>query len=124
MKKRNEINSQKQIRNFSESFKRQRVEEYQNHLVTVHEISKAYQVTTTAIYNWIKKYSNALPAGTRQVIELESEARRTLELSKRNEELEKIVGRKQLQIEFLETILKVAGKELKMDLKKNFTGKP
>ena len=111
------------FRVFSESFKRQRVEEYQNHLVTVKEISRAYKVSEPAIYKWISKFSGSLPKGSRQVVELESEARRTLEFSKRTEELEKMLGRKQIEIEFWQRMVKLASKELGTDIKKNFSGK-
>lgn len=110
-------------RTFSEAFKRQRVEEIHHRLASVSEVSKVYKVSTTAIYKWMRKYTPNLPAGVKLVIELESEAKRTLELTRRADELEKIVGRKQLQIDFLEKLVEVAGKQLKVDLKKTFSGK-
>jgi hypothetical protein len=59
-------------------------------------------------------------SGVRQVVELESEAARTIALQKRTEELERIIGQKQLQLDYYEQLISVASKELDVDIKKNF----
>jgi hypothetical protein len=50
---------------------------------------------------------------------MESEQYRSKEL-KEVAELEAAVGRKQLEIDFLNKLIEIAGEELKADLKKNF----
>jgi len=50
---------------------------------------------------------------------MESESRRSKLLLERVAELEGVVGRKQLTIDYLEKLIDIAGKELGYDLKKN-----
>ena len=58
--------------------------------------------------------------GVVQVVQMESESQRTMALLKRVAELERIVGQKQLELDFLEKLVQISSKELKIDLKKNF----
>jgi hypothetical protein len=55
---------------------------------------------------------------------MESEAQKTKLLQQRVAELERIVGQKQIEIDFLNELITVAGAELKVDLKKTFCTKP
>jgi uncharacterized coiled-coil protein SlyX len=54
------------------------------------------------------------------VVEDKSEAYRSNELQKRIKELEAALGRKQMEIDLLNKVLELAGKEQNIDLKKNF----
>ena len=54
------------------------------------------------------------------VVQLESEAQKTEQLLKRVAELERAVGIKQLEIDFLNTLVKVSSEELGVDLRKDF----
>ena len=110
----------KLTRIFSDTFKRRRVEEIENGIVTIHQVSQAYNVSDNAVRKWIRKYSRMIHSGVRQVVELESEAARTIALQKRTEELERIIGQKQLQLDYYEQLISVASKELDVDIKKNF----
>lgn len=110
-------------RKFSNDFKRLRVREIEDGLATVRQISRAYRISSTAVYKWLKKYSSTIQPGERIVVELESEAARTLALQKRNEELERVIGQKQLQIDYYERLIVLASEELSVDIKKNFYGK-
>lgn len=47
--------SERQARHFSESFKRKKVREIEKQQVTVSEICRLYEVSTTAVYKWLKK---------------------------------------------------------------------
>ena len=51
---------------------------------------------------------------------MESEAHKTQCLQAQVAELERIVGQKQLQIDYLEQLIELASKELKVDIRKNF----
>jgi transcription initiation factor TFIIIB Brf1 subunit/transcription initiation factor TFIIB len=53
------------------------------------------------------------------VVEDQSEAYRSQELEKRIKELEAALGRKQMELDLLEKVIELAGKEYKTDLKKN-----
>lgn len=110
----------RQRRVFSDTFKRQKVKEIDRGLVSVPELSKLYDVSRTSIYRWLHKYSINHQKGVVQVVQMESEATKTKELLDRVAELERIVGQKQLQIDYLEKLVEIGSEELQMDLKKNF----
>ncbi|OYT12992.1 MAG: hypothetical protein B6I19_07460 [Bacteroidetes bacterium 4572_114] len=56
----------------------------------------------------------------RLVVENESEGAKTLELLKRVAELERIVGQKQLQIDYLEKSIELGSEEVGFDIKKKY----
>jgi transposase len=107
-------------RNFSEELKRRLVEQIENRLISVTEIHRQYSVSRTAIYAWMEKYSPTYAPGVRQIVELESEALATKQLRERNAELERIIGRKQLEIEVLEAVIEHGSDALGIDLKKKY----
>lgn len=55
---------------------------------------------------------------------MKSEAIKNQELQKRLGDLERIVGQKQLEIDYLNKLLEIGSKELDFDLKKNSSSKP
>lgn len=114
----------KQNRYFSEEFKRQKVKEIDENLLTISEISKEYEVSRTAVYRWVYKYSKRFEQGVSQVVQLESEQEKTKKLKIRLAELERIVGQKQMKIDYLEKMIEIGGKELGIDLKKKFNTPP
>ena len=125
MLKRGKIRSSKKNklrirRIFSDTFKRVRVKEIDQGLVSVTEVSKLYDVSKQSVYRWLHKYSINHQKGATQVVQMESESQRTKALLKRVAELERIVGQKQIQLDFLEKLVEISSKELKIDLKKNF----
>lgn len=108
------------IRTFSESFKRQKVAEIDAGKIKISDIVKEYGVTDTNVRKWLKKYSLTHKPAIKMVVELESEAQKTAQLAKRVAELERIVGVKQLEIDFLNTLVEVSSQELGTDLRKVF----
>lgn len=111
-------------RYFSESFRKKRVQEIENHLVTVAEVSREYKVSRTSIYKWIYKYSRHLKRQTKQVVELKSDTRKISEMKKKIKELERIIGQKQILIDFQKEMIDIAEEEYKVDIKKKFGSKP
>jgi transposase len=111
-------------RYFSDEFKIQKVKEIEQNLISVTQISKEYSVTRWSIYNWIYKYSNHLKKGINQVVQMESEQEKNKKLQQRIAELERIVGQKQIQIDFLEKMIEIGEKELGVDLKKKPSTQP
>jgi transposase-like protein len=107
-------------RYFSEDFKVQKVKEIEQNLIGVSELSRLYNVSGTSIYNWIHKYSLHLKKGVNQVIEMESESRKAKLLQDRLSELERIIGQKQLQIDYLEKVIEFSSEEIGLDIKKKF----
>lgn len=107
-------------RTFSEEFKRQKVEMLINKQISIKDLSELYKVSRQSIYQWLYKYSPHHKKGTVQVVQMESEAEKTRALLQKISELERLVGQKQIQLEYLEKMIELASSELKVDIKKNF----
>lgn len=105
-------------RHFSEEFKRSKIQKLLKKEVTVQQISDLYDVSRSAIYKWLYKYSS-LERGVKHVVEMESEAFKTQQLLHQVAELERIIGQKQLEIDYLNKTLEVASDEVGFDLKKS-----
>lgn len=110
-------------RNFSEEFKRNKVKDLVEKRISVVQMCDFYQITRTTVYKWLYKYSPVHTAGTKMVVQMESEAHKTHQALQRVAELERIVGQKQLEIDFLDKVLEVAGEDLGYDVKKNTVAK-
>lgn len=108
-------------RYFSETFKKEKVIEILSQKITIKELSSLYEIADAVIYRWLKKYSPVKLSGIKIHYEMESEEQKTLFYKEKVAELERMVGCKQIEIEFLNKILELASKELKMDLKKSFS---
>lgn len=118
--KKNAASKLRKQRVFSDTFKRQKVKDLDAGLVSITELSKLYDVSKQSIYRWLHKYSVNHQKGVIQVVQMESEANKTKQLLAQVAELERIVGQKQLQIDYLEKLLELGSEELGVDLKKNF----
>jgi transposase len=110
--------TKRQIRFFSESFRKTKVREFERNLTTVLEVSREYEVSTTAVYNWLYKYSTLRARQLRQIVEPMSDAHKIKELKKKIEELERLVGQKQIQLEFKDKMIEIAEEMYKVDIKK------
>ena len=53
------------------------------------------------------------------VVQMESEAYKTLRLQQQVAELERVIGQKQMEIDFLNKLLEIGSDEMGFDLKKN-----
>lgn len=111
-------------RYFSEDFKRKKVSEIDRNLTTISEISREYQVSNVAVYKWIYKYSRTRKQGLRQIVEARSDTRKILELKEQNKEMERLVGQKQIKIDFLEKLIELAEEKYSIEIKKKFSTKP
>jgi|APMed6443717190_1056831.scaffolds.fasta_scaffold138283_1 transposase-like protein len=109
---------------FSESFKKDRVKEYETGRLTVLEISRLYGIAFQTIYLWIYRYSSYNKKGLRIVESKDSQTQRLKQLQERIQELERLVGQKQIKIEYLEKMIELAQGELGIDIKKNFNHSP
>lgn len=108
---------------FSESLKRQVVKELVSGHSSIKSIMAEHQVSAASVYRWLYLYSpNHKPKCT-LVVQMESEETKKIELQRRIAELERIVGQKQLEIDFLNRLIEVGSKELEFDFKKNFSPK-
>jgi len=114
---------ERQGRYFSEEFKRKKVSEIDRNLVKVSELCRAYQVSKTAIYKWIYRYSRMHKKQERQVVESKSDSKKILALQEQVKELERIIGEKQVKLDFQDKMIELAEQEYKVDIKKKFSGK-
>lgn len=110
-------------RYFSEGFKRKKVEEIEKNVSKVSEICKEYQVSHVAVYKWIYKYSAMRKKGEKQIVESESDTRKLIELKEKIKELERIIGQKQIQLDFKDKMIELAEEEYKVDIKKKLASK-
>ena len=70
------------------------------------------------IYRWIYKYSTFNKKGIRVVEMKKSSTSKFKELEQKVKELERLLGQKQIKIDFLEELIEVAKDELNIDIKK------
>jgi transposase-like protein len=110
----------KKQRVFSEEFKKLRVKEFEKGEFSVLELSKLYGVVHQTVYTWIYKYSTYNRKGLR-IVEMKSSSKtKVKELQDRIKELERVVGQKQLNIDYLEKMIEIAKEELDIDIKKKY----
>lgn len=114
----------KKRRLFSETFKRARVKEYETGKYSVLEMSRLYGIAYQTIYLWIYKYSLYNKKGLKIVEEKDSSLQRVKQLQDRIKELERMLGRKQIKIDYLEKLIEIAKKEMGIDIKKNYDTPP
>lgn len=105
---------------FSEEFKQKKVREIEQKITTIAEVSRQYEVRENSVLRWIKKYSANYKKQIRLIVEPESDTRKILELKARIAELERLVGQKQIQIEFKDKMIELAEEEYSIDIKKKF----
>jgi transposase len=115
--------SLKPRRIFSVEMKREIVKQIEENKIGVSAASREYGVNPSSVYDWLNKYSRTLKRGQVMVVEKESEQRKNEELRAKIAELERIIGRKQMEIDFLNKVIEVGSQEVKVDIKKKFGGK-
>jgi transposase len=110
-------------RYFSEEFKKSKVKELVEKQITVTQLSRLYRVTRPAVYKWLYQYSDHYKQKTTLVVQMESESYKTQRLQQQVAEMERTIGQKQLEIDFLNKLFEIASEEIGYDLKKNFSPK-
>jgi len=116
---------QSSIRNryFSNDIKKKIVRGLEKNLHTVSDVSRTYQVSRTSVYRWIYKYSAMAKKQHKQVVEAKSDTQKIRALEERIKELERIVGQKQLAIDFKEKMIELAEQRYNVDIKKKLGSK-
>jgi transposase len=110
----------RQMRYFSVEFKKQKVREIEGKLCKVRDICREYEVSRTSVSKWLYKYSVMRKKGIKQVIESESDTKKIQYLREQVRELERIIGQKQLLIDFQAKAIEIAEAKYKIDIKKKF----
>ena len=110
-------------RKFSEDFKRTKVKELERNLASISDICKTYTVSRSAVYKWIYKYSIMAKKNLKQVVEAKSDTKKIQMLEERIKELERLVGQKQILLEFKDKMIEIAEKTYGVDIKKKVSTK-
>lgn len=109
---------------YSEEFKKELVSLFESGKFSVFQLEKLYGVRNPTIYRWIYKYSTFNKQGYRVVEMKQSSSNKLKELEQKVKELERLVGQKQIKIDYLEKMIDIAKDELAIDIKKNFNTSP
>lgn len=116
--------TERQRRKFSSNFKKEKVREIELGHSKVSDICKAYQVSDTSVYRWIEKFGSQKYKPERTIVESKSDTKKLLELQKKVAELERLIGQKQITIDFQEKMLDLAEQYYQVDIKKKISGLP
>ena len=107
-------------REFSTEFKHQIVTDFESGKYSVKQLGRLHGIADTVIYRWIYKFSTFNERGSRIIEMKDSSSKRMKEMEARIKELEATVGRKQIQVDYLEKMIEIAKSEMDIDIKKNF----
>jgi transposase-like protein len=113
----------RQLRRFSEDFKKKRVKELEQNIVRVCDICKTYQVSRASVYKWIYKYSVMAQKKHMQIVEPKSDTKKIQMLEERIKELERAVGQKQMMLDFKDKMIEIAEQTYDIDIKKKLASK-
>jgi transposase len=80
-----------------------------------------YKVSEANVYRWLKQYSSMNIPGVTMVVETESKENKLEKLYNRIGELERMLGKKQMEIEFKDKVIELCSEELGYDVKKKAT---
>ena len=116
--------SERRRRHFSDSFKIQKVRELESGKTKVSELCKQYQVSHTNVYRWLRKFGSMKDKKERLIVETDSDTKQLLELKKEIAELERIIGQKQILIDFKDKMIELAEEAYGVDIKKKFSTQP
>lgn len=113
--------AERQRRNFSDSFKIQKVRELETGKTKVSELCKQYEVSDVNVYRWLNKFGTMKDKKERLIVETDSDTKQLLALKKKIAELEQIVGQKQILIDFKDKMIDLAEETYGVDIKKKFS---
>ena len=109
---------------FSEEFKQKKVREIDQKITTIAEVSREYEVRASNVSKWLTQYSPNRMKSVRTIVESESDTRKLFDLQQKIAELERVIGQKQLLIDFQAKMMELAEQEYGIDIKKKFERKP
>lgn len=111
-------------RQFSEQIKRQAVADFRSGKHTALELADLYHCHHQTIYNWIYKYSPGDSPSINVVEMSKSTDQKVKDLHQKVADLERMLGQKQIKVDFLEKMIDLAEDEYSLDLKKSSSSKP
>ena len=98
---------ERRYRHFSETFKQEKVKEVNEGRSRISDICRAYQVSYNTVYRWINSYSN-ISKPQRTIVETKSDTAKILALQKKIADLERLLGQKQVQLDFQNKMIEIA----------------
>ena len=107
------------VRKFSIEFKKAIVREFEKGEFSVGELCKLHDLHATNLYEWIYKYSGISKPKSLIVEMKKSSTKKLKEYEQKIKELERVVGQKQIAIDYLEQIIRQASDHYGEDIKKN-----
>ena len=110
--------SERRRRRFSDSFKIQKVRELEIGKTKISDICKQYEVAATNVYRWLDKFGSMENKTERLIVETDSDTKQLLSLKKKIAELERIIGQKQVLIDFKDKMIDIAEETYGIDIKK------
>ena len=114
---------ERQRRHFSDNFKKEKVRLIERGSIKVSDICKTYNVSPTAVYKWINLFGSE-PKIEKIIVEKNSETKALLDMQKRLAELERLLGQKQIELEFYKKMVDLAEDFYDIDIKKNSSIRP
>jgi transposase len=116
--------AERRRRHFSDNFKKSKVQELELGRLTISELKRQYEVSSTTIYRWIANFGTMKNKPERIIVETDSDTKELLLLKQKIADLERTVGQKQVLIDFYDKLIDIAEVEYKVDIKKKFGTKP
>ena len=113
------MKNSKSIRVFSLEFKKEKVALIEQGKLSVSDVCKTYEVSQTAFRKWLKKFGSLKPT-ERIVVEKTSEQVKNVELLKQIAELERVIGKQQLQLIYKDALIQSINKEIGVDIEKKY----
>lgn len=104
---------------YSEDFKLRIVKEYESGEFTVTELKRVYTLSDQTVYNWIYKYSTYNKKSIHVVEMKDSNDKKMKDLEQEVKELREAVGRKQMNIDYLDKMIDLAKEHYDIDIKKS-----
>lgn len=89
---------------------------------TTSSIAEQFDLSYAAVYKWVKKYGK-LQKPDKIVIETDSDYLKLIEVKKEKENLERIVGKQQIRLEYYEELLSQIKEVYGSEIEKQFLKK-
>lgn len=113
--------SERRSRRFSDNFKIEKVRELEKGKVSISELVQQYEVSSTNIYRWLRKFGTNQTKKERVIVETDSDTKQLLEFKKKVAELERIIGQKQVLLDFKDKMIDLAEQTYGVDIKKKYS---
>ncbi len=107
---------------YSEAFKKDKVKLLESGEVRLVDLVKMYGMSYPTLYKWKKKYGT-LPACDTIVLEKDSEYKKNKELRKKISQMEGLLGRQQMELDYYKQVIKQAADHFQIDIEKKFCTK-